>query len=236
MKPKLLLLGLFLGIVECLTSCKTVDKTIYDQTCLNQDSWIIEQQRGGKVEFNNNVMEITDAKGCTAWFKHKLIAPVKIEYDVTVIGNKGPLDRVSDLNCFWMANDPKNPNDFFKDSKNRQGLFPNYHHLRLYYVGYGGHNNTKTRFRRYDGNVERPLLPEHDLSDKKFMIVPNKKIHFTLIVNKNHVSYSRDGEAIFTINDSDPYTSGYFGIRTVENHMKIENLKITEIKLIKYFT
>ena len=96
-------------------------------------------------------------------------------------------------------------------------------------MGYGGHDNTKTRFRRYDGNMDRPLLPEHDLSDKKFMIVPNKKMHITHIVNGKQVKYLRDGEVIFELKDENPYTSGYFGIRTVENHMEIRNLKITSL-------
>lgn len=227
---KLLKLSFYIFLFSNLSSCKPFDKINIDETYLTASNWIIEQQPGGKVEFSNNVMEITDAKGCTVWFKHKLSAPIKIEYDVTVIQNKDPFDRVSDLNCFWMANDPKNPNDFFKESKNRQGIFPNYHELTQYYVGYGGHDNSKTRFRRYDGNIERPLLPEHDLSDKKFMIVPNKKLHITLSVNGKEVKYIRDNKIIFEIIDKNPYTSGYFGIRTVENHMKIENLKISSFQ------
>lgn len=94
-------------------------------------------------------MEIIDAKGCTVWFKHKLNAPIQIEDDVTVNDKKEQFDRVSDFNYFLMAKDPKNPTDFFKESKNRQGIFTNYHELTQYYVGYGGHDNTKTRFRRY---------------------------------------------------------------------------------------
>ena len=226
---KLLQLSFFIFLFSNLFSCKPLDKNNFDKSYLSECNWIIEQQPGGKVDFTNNIMEITDAKGCTVWFKHKLQAPITIEYDVTVISNNGPFDRVSDLNCFWMANDPKNPTDFFKESKNRQGLFPKYHELTQYYVGYGGHDNTKTRFRRYDGNSERPLLPEHDLSDKKFMIVPNKKLHITLIVNKTQVKYIRDGEIIFEMKDNNPYSSGYFGLRTVENHMKVENLKITAL-------
>ncbi|MEM8521825.1 DUF6250 domain-containing protein [Flavobacterium sp. PL12] len=213
-----------------LFACKPLKRKTFDDSYLTSANWIIEQQQGGKVEFKNKIIEIIDAKGCTIWFKHILTGPIQIEYDVTVIGNKGPYDRVSDLNCFWMASDPKNPNDFFKDSKNRKGFFPNYHELKQYYVGYGGHDNSKSRFRRYDENKERPLLAEHDLSDKKFMIVPNKKIHVTLIANKNKIQYLRDGEVIFNLNDEMPYTKGYFGIRTVENHMIVENLKISTIK------
>lgn len=101
-------------------------------------------------------MEIIDAKGCTVWFKHKLNAPIQIEDDVTVIDKKGQFDRLSDLNYFLMAKDPKNPTDFFKESKNRQGIFTNYHELTQYYVGYGGHNNNKTSV---EGMIEIMIGP-----------------------------------------------------------------------------
>ncbi|MEO5948755.1 MAG: DUF6250 domain-containing protein [Chitinophagaceae bacterium] len=230
MITKLLNPAVFIGIGISLFSCKSVEKTIYDKSFLIPRNWVVEQQEGGKVNFINNTMEITDAKGCTIWFKNKIKAPVKIEFDVTVIDNDGQYDRVSDMNCFWMANDPKNPNNFFKESENRKGFFPNYHGLTLYYVGYGGHDNTKTRFRRYDGNVDRPLLPEHDLSDKKFFITANKKMHFEIVVKDSLTSYSRNGVIIFEITDSQPYTQGYFGFRTVENHELIENFKVIKLQ------
>lgn len=194
---------------------------------IDKDDWIIEQQAGGKVEFSDDKMEIFDKKGCTVWFKHKLTGPIVIEYDATVIDKEGPFDRVSDLNCFWMANDPKSPDDFFKHSKNRAGLFNNYHGLTLYYVGLGGHDNTKTRFRKYDGNSERPLLKEHDLRDKDDMIVPNIKNHIILTVDKNYVSYQRNNQVIFELHDKMPYLDGYFGFRGVNNHVLIENFEIS---------
>lgn len=208
----------------------TSEKILFQGGVMNQENWIVEQQPKGKVVFTNNKMEVIDAKGCTLWLKHKLSGSIKIEYDVTVIDNGGPFDRVSDLNCFWMSNDPNNKEDFFKNSKERGGNFRNYHELTQYYVGYGGHNNSKTRFRRYDGNMDRPLLPEHDLNQPKFLIVPNKKMHITLIADNNYISYLKDGEVIFELNDSEPYTSGYFGFRTVNNHMLIENFKVSVIR------
>ncbi len=217
-------------ILISFASCKVTQKVVFNDVLNNTENWVIEQQPKGKVEIENGKMKIEDAKGCTVWFKQKLAGNIKIQYDVTVVGNNGPFDRVSDLNCFWMANDPNYPNDFFKESEKRAGHFPNYHHLKLYYVGYGGHDNSKTRFRRYDGNVDRPLLTEHDLSDKKFMITANKKMHIEILVKGNHTSYARDGVVIFDINDPESYTKGYFGFRTVENHMEIENFKVIKLK------
>jgi hypothetical protein len=205
-------------------------KVVFNDVLNDAENWVIEQQPNGKVDIGNGKMEIIDAKGCTVWFKQKLEGNIKIQFDVTVIANNGSYDRVSDMNCFWMANDPNHPKDFFKESENRAGIFPNYNQLKLYYVGYGGHDNTKTRFRRYDGNIDRPLLPENDLTDKKFMITANKKMHIEILAKGNHTSYSKDGVIIFDINDAEPYTEGYFGFRTVENHEVIENFKVIKLK------
>lgn len=218
----------FILLLLLFHSCNT-DNIIYENVLGNSENWVVEQQPDGKVIFANQSIEVIDAKGCTIWFKNKIDAPVKIAYDITIIDEGGQYDRVSDMNCLWMANDPRNPDDFFKDSEQRAGHFPNYHHFTAYYVGYGGHHNSKTRFRRYDGNVDRPLLPEHDLSDQQFMITANKKMHIEIVVKDNMTSYSRDGELIYKVDDSNPYYSGYFGFRTVNNHMKIENFKVEGI-------
>lgn len=205
------------------------DKILYNNVLNDSENWVVEQQPGGQTIFSNEGLEVIDADGCTIWFKNPLEAPVKISYDITIIDQGGQYDRVSDMNCLWMANDPRNPDDFFKASRERAGHFPNYHHFTGYYAGYGGHHNGKTRFRRYNGNVDRPLLPEHDLSDKQFMITANKKMRIEIIVKDTFTSYSRDGELIYEVNDSQPYTEGYFGFRTVNNHMKIENFEVRRL-------
>tara|TARA_R110001606_G_scaffold399261_1_gene582846 strand:- start:9192 stop:9890 length:699 start_codon:yes stop_codon:yes gene_type:complete len=224
--PKLFTLIVFLFCFSCQ---KKASKLLYANVLSNTEHWVIEQQPLGTTFIQNDILEIIDAKGCTVWFKHKLKGNIKISYDATVIDNGGPHDRVSDLNCFWMATDPQNPKDFFKNSKFRAGRFSNYHNLKLYYVGYGGHDNTKTRFRRYKGTADRPLLKEHDLSDRKFMITANKKMHIEILVDGNKTTYSRNGEIVFNVHDPEPYTEGYFGFRTLNNHMKIENFSVSKL-------
>ena len=220
-----------LFILIVLSTCNAQQNSTHENVIANSENWIVEQQPGGKVVFNTHAMKIIDAKGCTVWYKKKLEGNIKIEYDITIIDKDGPYDRVSDMNCFWMANDPDNPDDFFKESKQRAGHFPNYHNLKLYYVGYGGHNNTKTRFRRYNGDIERPLLPDHDLSGKEYMIMANKKMHIEISVKDNYTTYRRDGNVIFEVYDSEPYSKGYFGFRTITNHLEIENFNISELEV-----
>ena len=112
-------------LAGCLASCKVFQKRIVANVLDHAGNWLIEQQPNGSVAIGNGKMEIVDAKGCTVWLKQKLKGDVRIQYDVTVIQNNVPFARVSDLNCFWMANDPGYHNDFFAASEKRAGLFPN---------------------------------------------------------------------------------------------------------------
>lgn len=205
------------------------DLTIHETFDKNMVEWTIEQQPGGSVKVKNGKMDIDDANGCTIWFNKKLHGNIMIEYDAIVINEGGPNDRVSDLNCFWMANDP-NHEDLFTNSATRKGKFQNYHHMKLYYVGLGGHDNTKTRFRRYEGGGERPCLPEHDLNDPQFLITAKQINAIRIIVYNGHIQYHRNGQLIYDYYDEAPYTSGYFGIRTYKNHMTIDNFKVYQLK------
>jgi hypothetical protein len=192
--------------------------------------WLVEQMPGGTVRVSDGKLEIDDAKGCTVWLREKLTGPLMIEYEALVIKKDGLHDRGSDLNCFWMAQDLEHVDDIFANSQKRGGKFSNYDSLRLYYVGYGANHNTTTRFRRYTGTGERPVRPEHDLSDAKFMLQYNVSIKIQLIADGERIAYLRDGETIYEVHDPEPYTDGWFGFRTVNNHMTIDNFKVYRIK------
>lgn len=133
-------------------------EVVYEDVLQDGYHWVVEQMPGGNTGIENGTLEIDDAKGCTVWFKHNLSGPILIEYEANMIQLGGPNDHARDLNCFWMAVDPKYPRNIFRNDS-RSGQFRDYNSLRLYYVGYGGHRNTQTRFRRYNGLGERPLLP-----------------------------------------------------------------------------
>ena len=222
----------WVALACCATTAGFADDSHLKQRLLYHDDfdadlskWVVEQAIGGKVALNNGQLDINDAEGCTVWFRQKLSGAIMIEYEAVMIKEDGKYDRVSDLNCFWMAIDPKNPEDLFANKK-RGGKFSNYHPLRLYYVGYGANNNKTTRFRRYTGDGKRPCLPEHDLKDRKFLHTPNRSIKIQIISTGTGIRYLRDGEIVFDFKDKDPYTEGWFGFRTIRNHLRIDNFKV----------
>jgi hypothetical protein len=187
--------------------------------------WQAELEKGGEVTAQNGQLEINVPGGCTLWLKAPLAGPVLIAYEATVIGAGGPNDRVSDLNCFWMARDARSRADIFATA--RSGKFSDYDRLECYYVGLGGNSNTTTRFRRYIGQAgNRPLLPEHDLSAKEFLLTPNAAQTIQLIAADSTIEYFRNGRRLFRYEDSQPYTSGWFAFRTVKNHLTVKNFRV----------
>lgn len=194
-----------------------------DDFSLDLRHWVVEQQPGGVVAVVNNGLVIGDEAGCTVWLREPLQAPVTISY-VAEVRSSG---RVSDLNCFWMASDPARPDDLFANGHAREGKFAGYDSLRTYYVGYGGNNNTTTRFRRYDGSGARPLLPEHDLTAPEFLLRPDHAYRITLVAGADgRVQFLRDGEVVFDWTDPEPLRRGWFGFRTVNSRIRISDFQV----------
>jgi Domain of unknown function (DUF6250) len=209
--------------------CEIGDVLHADDFQSDSGQWVSELEKGGGVTFGGGQLDIDVPGGATVWFKPMLAGPVLIQYEATVIKAGGPNDRVSDLNCFWMARDSRNPADLF--AVKRSGKFADYNPLLTYYVGLGGNGNTTTRFRRYIGDpVVRPLLPEHDLRDKADMISPNVSQLIQLIANGNSIEYFRDGHRLFNYDDAHAYTSGWFAFRATQNHMQIRHFRVFALR------
>ena len=191
--------------------------------------WTAELEQPGLVLARAGSLTIDVPAGATVWFRPELQGPLRIEYEATLIRRGGPNDRVSDLNCFWMASDARSPNDLF--AATRSGKFADYNQLRAYYVGQGGNGNTTTRFRRYIGDPElRPLLPEHDLSGAAVLLQPNLSQQIELVADGAHIQYSRDGKVIFDFHDAAPYTRGRFAIRTTFSHLEVRHFRVYRLR------
>ena len=189
------------------------------------DQWHSELERGGNVRAADGVLRVDVPAGCTLWFKQAFEGEILISFDALAVSRGGPNDRVSDLNCFWMATDARASVDLF--SVQRSGRFSDYDELRCYYVGLGGNSNTTTRFRRYIGEKgNRPLLPEHDRSDAHVLLKPNETQRITLLAADRHIAYYRNGTRLFAYEDPAPYVRGWFAFRTVSSHFELQNFRV----------
>jgi len=189
------------------------------------DRWHVEAEQPARVSIRDGQLDIDAPAGVTLWFEPRLTGPVRIEFDAIAVSAGGVNDRVSDLNVFWMARNRDGQEPVFAHA--RSGKFAEYNDLLTYYVGVGGNRNTTSRFRRYIGDPNvRPLLPEHDLSAHEALLVPNKKQTIELIADRHTIEFSRDGARLFSLKDAEPYTQGWFALRTTWSHLRIDNLRV----------
>lgn len=187
--------------------------------------WLIEAEAPSRVQASGGVLEIDAPEGVSVWFRTELVGPVVIEYRAQAVSAGGSNDRVSDLNAFWMASDPRAPGDLI--ARPRSGAFSDYDPLRTYYVGQGGNGNTTTRFRRYVGrDGDRPLLPQNDRRGAVDMLVPHAIQTVRLVAFGDLIQYWRDDRKVFEYRDAAPYTRGWFAIRTTRSHLRISHFSI----------
>lgn len=191
--------------------------------------WAIEAAQPAMVTARGGVLDIAAPAGLTLWFRPILTGPIAIDYDVQAVSAGGPLDRVSDANCFWMARDPAAP-DGDVLAHPRDGTFEAYDMLETYYVGLGGNTNSTTRFRRYTGRPgDRPLLPENDRRAAADMLVANAWQHLRMTAEGERISFARDGRTLFAFHDPAPYRSGRFGLRTTQSHLRVRNFVVSAL-------
>jgi hypothetical protein len=207
-------------------------------SCLNQrdfrQHWQVESEsKDYTMRFMGDTLELIAPKGLTLWRKERMSGTVDIEYDAMIVVNDSA-DRLSDLNCFWMATDPLYPDDIMRRAKERGGVFKNCYSLRQYYLGYGGNYNSTTRFRRYGGDqvqngkvVGQDLTPAilREYTDAEHLLKPNHWYHIRIHNQGNKVQYEIDGQRIVDFRDPEPLKQGWFGFRTTLSHVKIANFR-----------
>ena len=232
--PYLFLLGVLL-LMSCVQKSKENNHTAPDTPEAVLSDWIIENEAEAMLaEVSDNVIEIIAPEGLTLWYNQKLTGEYEISYRISIVMEGNRFDRLSDMNCFWGASDPEHPNDLFARSEWRNGIFRNYNSLNLFYVGYGGNENTTTRFRRYHGEYfdkdevkNKPLLQEY--TDEAHLLKPDKWYHVVINVSKQETSYSVDGETLFQLPLQKGEGDGYFALRLLTNHIQLMNFEVKQL-------
>lgn len=237
MKNEILLCILVVIFIPCCSAQsqylkwdKTIDekkKLIYESDFkgpLSKDEWVVEMEPevGSFVGTEYDALVLDTQGAVTVWFNKFLSGDIIIEFKRVVVVRGKKNDRLSDFNQFWMAQDPRN-SDLFT----RSGPFHQYDSLKLYYVGMGGNGNKTTRFRKYDGNGNKPIIKEY--KSKPYLLEPNVIYQIKIVVNNGTISYWVNGNPYFSYNDPSPLSEGYFGFRSIHSHQEITDFKIYQI-------
>jgi len=194
--------------------------------------WRIEaESEATRVLLRGDTLDITSPKGLSLWWDEPLQAPCTIEYRACVVMQGGPYDRLSDLNCFWMATEPQGsepPLSPLKNMGRRQGRFVESYRLQCYYLGFGGNNNTTSRFRRYNGDTlavtdeahRPPVLKEY--ADSSHLLRPNHWYQVKITIDADgRTRYFLDGECLIDYRDPSPLLRGWFAFRTTWSHIRL---------------
>jgi hypothetical protein len=187
--------------------------------------WVVEFEKplNSSMQILKSKLDVSSALGATVWFKNKLKGNIMITYSVIVVDAGGPTDRVSDMNTFWMASNPNDQNIFKQDGK-----FTSYDQLNLYYAGVGGHDNSTTRFRKYEGKGGKDVLKEY--TDKPHLLMGNKEYFIKIRVKDGLIQYFVNDEIYWEYKDLTAYKEGYFGFRTTKSHQLFDNFKVFSLK------
>ncbi|MBL7739924.1 MAG: hypothetical protein JNK14_11955 [Chitinophagaceae bacterium] len=223
----------FAGSLLLMSSCylhkagRTTEQLIFKDEfndILDSKLWVAEvaPQPDSKVYIKDGQLFLDTKGGVTVWLNRELKGNIRIEYTRRVIVDSGINDRLSDLNTFWMATDPKRSNLF-----TRNGVLESYDSLQMYYVGMGGNTNRTTRFRKYEGNGERTLLKEY--TDTAHLLQPNKAYKIVIEIKDAAVSYIVDGVKYFVYTDPAVLTRGYFGFRSTKSRQAIDHIRIWQL-------
>ena len=180
-------------------------------------------RKPGNVVENRDGRLVMDVDGgATVWLDRPLYGNVLISFTRRVIVDGGKNDRLSDLNVFWMARDPRRADLF-----TRSGKFEDYDDLAMYYVSIGGNRNTTTRLRRY-GDGRRELVGE--FTDATHLLAPNRDYRIEIAVFDGCTRVRVDGADWFTYRDPHPLASGYLGLRTTWSRQTVDDLTIQRLE------
>lgn len=221
-------------IFGSLLSVFSLSLQAQQQDALKQ--WFAEDHSGNmQISVSGDTLDITVPKGLTLWYKERLTGDYEISYHAKVLMQGGKYDRLSDLNCFWGANDPQYPDNLFANSEWRNGIFANYKTLKLFYVGYGGNHNSTTRFRQYLGggpdindSIARPVIKEY--TDRQHLLFPNQWYRIRIQVKKGITTFYVNDEMLFQRTIKKKEGDGHFGLRLLSNHVLIAGFQIHRTK------
>ncbi len=205
--------------------------------------WQVESESPDyQVSFRGDTCELLSPKGMTLWRKEQLRQGMTVEYDACVVDEGKPGDRLSDLNCFWMASDP-HAKDLWARATWRNGIFLNCYSLQMYYLGYGGNYNSTTRFRRYNGDetgikdaAKRPAILK-EYTDTAHLLKANHWYHIKIESTiTGRTRFYIDGTCIVDYLDPEPLKNGWFGFRTTLSRTRITNFKAYETPVCSFNT
>ncbi len=236
-----------------------VGELIYNTDFESDEEWHLQMEETEaaavpRVDYRNGFLDmLMPGRGATIWNKKKFSGNIAITYKVkapsTYVNELSVVVR--DINAFWHASHPGNPEDIFNAGQ-YDGSFPSYHTLQGYYASTGGRDNTTTRLRRYPREADGEQIEHISLSARdgldEFLIRPDQTHTIQLVAHDDVIQYIVDEKVVYEIREGDtititrpdgenveveyttdrfpPYSEGWFGFRMVNTHHIYSDFKV----------
>jgi hypothetical protein len=71
------------------------------------------------------------------------------------------------------------------------------------------------------------MLPRHDHAAADELLTPNRWSAVRLIADGQRIEYWSDGRRLFDLEDPQPYTRGWFALRTTQSHLRVRNFTVS---------
>jgi len=185
--------------------------------------WVVE---GKPPTWGTNALTVRHMS--VVWHKAVFESPFVMEFETTPLPAPEKFTAgVTDSIWFWLASDPRHPDDFFADTATRSAnpSLHSYLPLRYYWVDFGGNNNTTTRLRY---NPLRQLIRQ--FTDAPRLLKRDRTYRITIVANGPHQEYWCDGKRWARFYDDDPPRAGRIGFRAFVADHRISNLRIQRLR------
>ena len=106
---------------------------------MDDRDWVQETVRKGFLTAQARWPSVP-GRGCTIWYRKKLMTRLTITYEVLCPAPKKPIKGLQprDINNFWLASDPVDPDQGLFDAIRYTGAFKSYDKMNGYYASTGG--------------------------------------------------------------------------------------------------
>ena len=187
-------------------------------------NWVVE---GRAPSWGPN--EIVLRHTSVVWHKTVFESPFVMEFETTPLPAPEKFTAgVTDSIWFWLASDPRHPDDFFAETAARSAnpSLYSYLSLRFYWVDFGGNNNTTSRFRY---NPLRQLIRQ--FTDSPRLLAKGRTYKIKVVANGPHQEYWCDGKRQAYFYDDDPPRSGHIGFRAFVADHRISKLTVHRLRV-----
>lgn len=181
------------------------------------------QEGGGRCFTECGRLYLDDSenkKGLTLWLDRRFEGNLGIEYDAMAVAP----ELHGNINLFFMARTLGGARVL---DERHTGAYEEYHRTcEMYiatFVGGPGNANRHARLRKNPGFL---LLSEN----LGFYTRLNEPYHIEASVRATEIKYSINGAVVHRVQDDNPYGYGWFGLRTWNSKIWVDNLKIHEFR------